>query len=66
LIGGKVAFLNEGLLYYRRHDNNASRTKSLTKQIYTRLELLMAHLIYALRQPNWPSEALPGKQTERG
>ena len=64
-MGGKVAFLDEDLLYYRRHGNNASRTKSLTKQIYTRVELLMAHLIYALRCSNRPSEALPGKQIER-
>ncbi len=65
LMGGEVAFLDEDLLYYRRHGNNASRTKSLTEQIYTRVELLLAHLVYALRQPNRTSEALPGRQTER-
>jgi glycosyltransferase involved in cell wall biosynthesis len=65
LMGGEVAFLDEDLLYYRRHGNNASRTKSPAKQIYTRVELLLAHLVYALRQPNRPLEALPGRQTER-
>ncbi len=64
LMGGKVAFLDEDLLYYRRHGNNASRTKSLTKQIHTRVELLLAHLVYALRQPHRPSEALPGRRAE--
>jgi len=65
LMGGKVAFLEEDLLYYRRHGNNASRTKPLTRQIHTRVELLLAHLVYALRQPSRPSEILLSRQTER-
>jgi glycosyltransferase involved in cell wall biosynthesis len=64
LMGGKAAFLDEDLLYYRRHGKNASHTKSFTKQIRTRVELLVAHLVYALGWPNWPSEALPGKRAE--
>lgn len=49
LLGGKVAYLDEDLLFYRRHGNNSSRTKSLLRQIYTRVELLLAHLVYAFR-----------------
>jgi glycosyltransferase involved in cell wall biosynthesis len=47
LLGGKAAFIDEDLLFYRRHLNNASRTKSLLRQIQTRIELLMAHIRYA-------------------
>lgn len=47
LLGGKAVFINEDLLYYRRHSKNASQTKSLTRQIQTRLDLLLAHLRYA-------------------
>ncbi len=32
-----------------RHLNNASRTKSLLRQIQTRVELLLAHVVYAFR-----------------
>jgi GT2 family glycosyltransferase len=49
LMGGKIAFLDEDLLYYRRHGNNASHTKPLVRQIQTRVELLLAHLLYAFR-----------------
>jgi glycosyltransferase involved in cell wall biosynthesis len=59
LLGGKAVFIDEDLLYYRRHSKNASRTKSLAGQIQTRLDLLLAHLRYALmpsgthRQLEW-------------
>jgi glycosyltransferase involved in cell wall biosynthesis len=59
LLGGKAAFIDEDLLFYRRHSNNASRTKSLMRQIETRIDLLIAHLRYALmsagtsRQVEW-------------
>ncbi len=49
ITGGKTAFIDEVLLFYRRHAKNASRTKPLVRQIQTRIELLIAHLSYALR-----------------
>jgi glycosyltransferase involved in cell wall biosynthesis len=48
LLCGKAVFIDEDLLFYRRHLNNASRTKSLFRQIETRIDLLLAHLGYAL------------------
>ena len=53
LLGGQIAFIDEDLLYYRRHGNNASRTKSPLLQIQTRAELLLAHILYAFRSPSW-------------
>ena len=47
LNGGRVLFLDEDLLFYRRHGNNASRTKSLPQMIRTRTELLLAHLVHS-------------------
>jgi glycosyltransferase involved in cell wall biosynthesis len=49
LMGGSVVFLDEDLLYYRRHLKNASRTKSLLDQLQTRLDLLLAHIVYAVK-----------------
>ncbi len=49
IIGGKTAFIDEDLLFYRRHSKNASNTKSRLHQIKTRIELLMAHISHALR-----------------
>jgi glycosyltransferase involved in cell wall biosynthesis len=46
--GGKTEFIDEDLLYYRRHEKNASRTQSLVRQIRMRLDLLVAHVSYAL------------------
>ena len=48
LLGGKAFFIEEDLLFYRRHTKNASRTKSLVRQIQTRVDLLLAHVRYAL------------------
>jgi len=48
LLGGKAVFIDEDLLFYRRHTKNASRTKSLAQQIQTRVDLLVAHVRYAL------------------
>ena len=59
LLGGKAFFIDEDLLYYRRHSKNASRTKPLIRQIQTRIDLLLAHLRYAM-QP-----AAAGRQAER-
>jgi len=47
--GGRTEFIDEDLLYYRRHAKNASRTQSLVRQIRTRIDLLVAHVLYALR-----------------
>ncbi len=49
LLGGRTVFIDEDLLLYRRHLNNASHTKSLLRQVQTRVELLLAHLVYAFR-----------------
>jgi glycosyltransferase involved in cell wall biosynthesis len=49
LLGGKTVYLNEKLLLYRRHSNNATRAKSLLQKLRTRLDLLFAHALYALR-----------------
>jgi len=58
LLGGKSFFIEEDLLFYRRHAKNASRTKPLSQQIQTRVDLLLAHLKYAFsaglaRQVEW-------------
>jgi GT2 family glycosyltransferase len=47
--GGKTEFIDEDLLFYRRHPQNASGTKSLLRQIKTRLDLLVAHITHAFR-----------------
>jgi glycosyltransferase involved in cell wall biosynthesis len=65
LLGGRTAFLDEDLLYYRRHFNNASRTKSPVMQIQTRVELLVAHVVYAFRSSTRPPESLLSRQPER-
>lgn len=57
LLGGKTAFINEDLLFYRRHSNNASRRKPLVRQIQTRVELLLAHVAYAVRFQKNPRPA---------
>jgi glycosyltransferase involved in cell wall biosynthesis len=49
LLGGKVAFIDEELLFYRRHTHNASGTKSRLLQVKTRIDLLLAHIAFALR-----------------
>lgn len=64
LLGGKAAFIDEDLLLYRRHTNNASRTKSLARQVQVRIELLLAHIAYAFHS-NRRSEHMFSRQTER-
>jgi hypothetical protein len=64
LLGGKTIFIDEDLLFYRRHLNNASRTKSLVRQIETRMDLLTAHLRYAFHS-SAHSERVLSRQTER-
>jgi glycosyltransferase involved in cell wall biosynthesis len=47
LLGGKAVFVDEDLLFYRRHRKNASRTEPPLRQIRKRIELLLAHAGYA-------------------
>jgi len=47
LLGGRVVFIDEDLLFYRRHGNNASRAKSLLQKIRSRFELILAHLVHS-------------------
>jgi glycosyltransferase involved in cell wall biosynthesis len=49
ILGGKAAFIDEDLLFYRRHTKNVSNTKSRLHQLKTRVDLLLAHIMYALR-----------------
>jgi len=64
LLGGKSGFINENLLFYRRHSRNASRTESLPWQIRKRIELLLAHLWRGSHPTSRYSEML-SRQTER-
>ena len=64
LLGGRTAFIDEDLLFYRRHINNASRTKSFSRQVLTRFDLLFSHLWYAFRSSARPFGAL-SRQSER-
>ena len=64
LLGGKTFFIDEDLLFYRRHSNNASQTKSLLRKLETRVDLLLAHLMHAMARGTGPNRIL-GKQTER-
>jgi glycosyltransferase involved in cell wall biosynthesis len=65
LTGGKVVFINEDLLFYRRHGNNASRSKSTLQKIRTRIELIVAHFIHSFRSQPRMSRTLLGKNQER-
>jgi glycosyltransferase involved in cell wall biosynthesis len=47
--GGETAFIEECLLFYRRHSGNFSRRLSRWSQLRVRVELLWAHIVYALR-----------------
>jgi glycosyltransferase involved in cell wall biosynthesis len=49
IAGGETVFIDEELLFYRRHSQNASRLKNRLHQIRTRVDLLMAHISHALR-----------------
>lgn len=64
LLGGKAVFIDEDLLLYRRHTNNASRTKSLLQQVQTRIDLLLAHIRYGFHSTQRQTANL-GRQTER-
>jgi GT2 family glycosyltransferase len=47
--GGKTAFIDEPLLYYRRHRQNASVAHRPWRKIQVRFQLLIAHLTRALQ-----------------
>lgn len=64
LVGGKFVFLDEDLLFYRRHGNNASRAKSPLQKIRTRIDLILAHLIHSFRSSPRLTRSLLGKQPE--
>jgi glycosyltransferase involved in cell wall biosynthesis len=49
IVGGKTAFIEEELLFYRRHSNNFSRRLSPWNQLRVRVELLWAHASYTFR-----------------
>lgn len=46
--GGKTAFIDEPLVYYRRHSGNASQRHGLLRLMQVRINLLIAHMIHAL------------------
>jgi glycosyltransferase involved in cell wall biosynthesis len=46
--GGKTAFIDEPLLYYRRHARNESQRHGALRQIRLQVELLMSHIAHAL------------------
>ncbi len=45
--GGKTVFIDEPLVYYRRHRHNASQRHSLLRLLKVRINLLIAHIIHA-------------------
>jgi glycosyltransferase involved in cell wall biosynthesis len=49
IVGGKTGFIEEELLFYRRHSNNFSRRLSPWNQLRVRVELLWAHASYTFR-----------------
>ena len=65
LVGGRFVFIDEDLLFYRRHGNNASRAKSSLQKIRTRAELLLAHLVHPFLLSPRIARNARGKQPER-
>jgi GT2 family glycosyltransferase len=49
LTGGTTAFIEEELLFYRRHNGNHSRHLSFWEQLCVRGKLLCAHVAYAFK-----------------
>jgi GT2 family glycosyltransferase len=46
--GGKAAFIDEPLVYYRRHSQNASQRHDPLRLLRVRVNLLIAHMIHSL------------------
>jgi GT2 family glycosyltransferase len=44
--GGQTVFIDEPLVYYRRHSQNASRAHKPLRRLQVRIELLMAHIAH--------------------
>jgi glycosyltransferase involved in cell wall biosynthesis len=51
-LGGTTAFINEPLLYYRRHAQNLSRRHSWLNRVRLRIDLLLAHILRAIGASN--------------
>jgi GT2 family glycosyltransferase len=43
-LGGGIVYIDEPLIYYRRHQHNYSKRMSLGQRVKSRLQLLLAHL----------------------
>jgi glycosyltransferase involved in cell wall biosynthesis len=65
LLGGKFVFIDEDLLFYRRHGHNASRAKTLLQKVRTRTDLILAHLVHSFSSPPRLARNLLSKQAER-
>lgn len=61
LLGSRIVFIDEELLLYRRHSQNVTRKHSLTRAIQARMELLVAHAQYFLRQGIHQAAKTPSK-----
>jgi GT2 family glycosyltransferase len=59
LMGGGLVFIDEDLLFYRRHGKNASQTKPSLQRVRSRAELVLAHMVFAFRSSARPSRNLP-------
>jgi glycosyltransferase involved in cell wall biosynthesis len=49
--GGKTAFIDEPLLFYRRHAQNVSQTHRFLRQVKVRIELLLSHFAQSHHRP---------------
>jgi len=49
LAGNRAVFIDEELLFYRRHSCNVSQVKTKLNQLRTRVELLIAHISHTFR-----------------
>ena len=66
LLGGRRCFIDEDLLVLPAAlATMRAGQNRCCEQIYTRVDLLLAHLVYAFRSSSEPSEALLSRQTER-
>jgi glycosyltransferase involved in cell wall biosynthesis len=52
IVGGRTAFIDEPLVYYRRHSHNASKKHNLIQQLRIRADLLIAHIARGLLRPD--------------
>jgi GT2 family glycosyltransferase len=59
LMGGGLVFIDEDLLFYRRHGKNASQAKPSLQRLRSRAELVLAHMVFSFRSSARPSRNLP-------